>query len=329
MSLRNSQYDALMRYYQKLQLRSKHDQDERIREAYKKIPRLAQIDRDIASVSLRKARLLLGESADGDFDLANQIQLLSEERKRLLAANGYPEDYLKMQYTCPICQDTGYVGNEKCICFRKAISEHLYTQSNIRELLEKASFDSFSLNYYSEDMINESTGLSARETAQSALNCAKDFVKNFDHSFENLFLYGDTGVGKTFLSYCIAKELLDTTHSVIYYSSFDLFDAFARNTFSNSEESQGENDYILDCDLLIIDDLGTELTNSFVASQFFLCINERILRKKSTIISTNLTLGNFMDTYSERVFSRVSSNYTMIKLIGSDIRIQKKLLGGF
>ena len=328
MSLRNSQYDALMRYYQKLQLRNKHDQDERIQEAYREIPRLAQIDRDIAAVSLKKARLLLGESEEQDFDLANQIQLLSNERRHLLLSHGYPEDYLKMQYTCPICQDTGYVGNEKCICFRKAISDQLYTQSNIRELLEKASFDSFSLDFYPEDMINESTGLSARQMAESARNRAKDFVRNFDHSFENLFFYGDTGVGKTFLSYCIAKELLDTTHSVIYYSAFDLFDAFARKTFSNSEESQGENDYILDCDLLIIDDLGTELTNSFVASQFFLCINERILRKKSTIISTNLTLGSFMETYSERVFSRVSSNYTMIKLIGRDIRIQKKLLGG-
>ena len=328
MSLRNSQYDALMRYYQKLQLRNKHDQDERIQKAYREIPRLAQIDRDIAAVSLKKARLLLGESEEQDFDLANQIQLLSKERRHLLLSHGYPEDYLKMQYTCPICQDTGYVGNEKCICFRKAISDQLYTQSNIRELLEKASFDSFSLDFYPEDMINESTGLSARRMAESARNRAKDFVRNFDHSFENLFFYGDTGVGKTFLSYCIAKELLDTTHSVIYYSAFDLFDAFARKTFSNSEESQGENDYILDCDLLIIDDLGTELTNSFVASQFFLCINERILRKKSTIISTNLTLGSFMETYSERVFSRVSRNYTMIKLIGRDIRIQKKLLGG-
>ena len=233
-----------------------------------------------------------------------------------------------MHYTCPICQDTGYVDNQKCICFKRAISEHLYTQSNIRELLKTASFDAFSLDYYPEDMINKSSGQTARQFAETALERAKDFVQNFDHSFENLFIYGDTGVGKTFLTYCIAKELLDSMHSVIYYSAFDLFDAFARNTFSNSETTEGENDYILNCDLLIIDDLGTELTNSFVASQFFLCINERILRKKSTVISTNLTLGNFMDTYSERVFSRVSSNYTMITLIGKDIRIQKKILGG-
>ena len=328
MALRNSQYDALMRYYQQLQFRNKHELDERTEIAYSKIPRLAEIDREIASSSLRKARLLLGESSGQDFNLQQHIQKLSEERTRLLCAHGFGPDYLKPQYTCPICKDTGYVDNQKCVCFRKAISEHLYTQSNIRELLEKTSFDAFSLNYYADDIINQATGLSAKQTAAQALQKAKEFVKNFDHSFDNLFIYGDTGVGKTFLSYCIAKELLDTTHSVIYYSAFDLFDAFAKKTFANTDESQDRNDYILDCDLLIIDDLGTELTNNFVASQFFLCINERILRKKSTIISTNLTLGNFMERYSERVFSRVSSSYTIIKLIGNDIRIQKKLLGG-
>lgn len=328
MALRNSQYDALMRYYQKLQLRNKHDQDERITKAYSLIPRLAEIDREIASLSMKKARLLLGETSGQDFDLGEQIRLLSEERSNLLISRGFPGDYLKMHYTCPICQDTGYVDNKKCICFRKAISEQLYTQSNIRELLQHTNFDGFSLDYYSDEIKNEATGLTARETAEKALRQTKEFVQNFDNSFENLFFYGDTGVGKTFLSCCAARTLLDTTHSVIYYSAFDLFNAFAENTFSNSEESQGKNDYILDCDLLIIDDLGTELTNRFVASQFFLCINERILRKKSTIISTNLTLGNFMERYSERVFSRVSSNFTMIKLIGNDIRIQKKLLGG-
>lgn len=317
-----------MRYYQKLQFRNKHELDERTEIAYSKIPRLAEIDKEIASVSMRKARLLLGESSGSDFNLQEQIHKLSEERTQLLVSYGFGADYLKPRYTCPHCKDTGYVDNQKCICFRKAISEHLYTQSNIRELLEKTSFESFSLKYYTDDVINPKTGLTARQNAANALARAKSFARDFDHSFDNLFFYGDTGVGKTLLSCCIARELLDTTHSVIYYSAFDLFEAFARKTFSNTEEAQDQNDYILDCDLLIIDDLGTELINNFVASQFFLCINERLLRKKSTIISTNLTLANFMDRYSERVFSRVSSSYTMIKLIGNDIRIQKKLAGG-
>ena len=153
MALQNSQYDALMRYYQRLQFRNKHEQDAHIAEAQAKIPRLAEIDREIASISVKKARILLGDKDNEDFDLNTQIQALSRERADLLKTHGYPEDYLKMHYTCPICQDTGYVDNQKCICFKRAISEHLYTQSNIRELLKTASFDAFSLDYYPEDMV--------------------------------------------------------------------------------------------------------------------------------------------------------------------------------
>ena len=137
MALQNSQYDALMRYYQRLQFRNKHEQDARIAEAQARIPRLALIDQEIAAISMKKARILLGDKDATDFDLNEQIQALSRERTDLLKANGYPEDYLKMHYTCPLCQDTGYVDNRKCICFRRAISEHLYTQSNIRELLKQ------------------------------------------------------------------------------------------------------------------------------------------------------------------------------------------------
>ena len=159
------------------------------------------------------------------------------------------------------------------------------------------------------------------------LDECRKFVENFDTSFENLFLYGDTGLGKTFLSHCIARELLDTTHSVIYFSAFRLFELFADATFGRNSDQMSEEleQHIFDCDFLIIDDLGTEMTNTFVSSQLFLVLNERILRQKSTLISTNLALGTFADTYSERVFSRISSSYTMLKLIGDDIRIQKKL----
>ena len=125
MALRNSQYDALMRYYQKLQLRNKHDQDERIREAYEKIPRLAQIDREIASASLQKARVLLGEPEGPDFNLNQRIRQLSQERTRLLISHGYPADYLRMQYACPICQATGYVDNKICISYSKIYTENI------------------------------------------------------------------------------------------------------------------------------------------------------------------------------------------------------------
>ena len=317
-----------MRDYNRRQLHNKHLLDERIENAYRRIPRLAEIDQEISSLSLKKARALLGVEPSESFDLVSAIQDLSDERRHLLAAFGYPEDYLTLHYDCPLCRDTGYVDNQKCVCFKKAIIDLLYTQSNIKEILQKENFDTFSFDYYPEDMVSETTGLSALETAHLAVDTAKDFIRHFDKRFDNLFLYGDTGVGKTFLSHCIARDLIDASFSVIYFSAYDLFDLMAQNAFSRTDDSAELNEHIYDCDLLIIDDLGTELTNSFVASQLFLCINERLIREKSTLISTNLSLERFLEMYSERVFSRISSNYTMMKLIGNDIRIQKKLKGG-
>ncbi len=161
-----------------------------------------------------------------------------------------------------------------------------------KEILEKENFDHFSFDFYSDTITNDSTGLTERETARRAYKMAKEFVADFDNSFQNLFFYGDTGVGKTFLSHCIAHDLLDSAHCVLYFSSFELFDFLAGSAFSRGSDAP-DDEPIFDCDLLIIDDLGTELTNSFVSSQLFLCINERIMRKKSTIISTNLKLEDF------------------------------------
>ena len=328
MPLQNYQYDTIMREYSKTQSQNRRILEERTQEIYEKIPRIREIDEEVATLSARKARALLSGESSSLEDLKAAISLLSQERNALLVCNSYPEDYLELPYKCPICQDTGYVGSQKCTCFKKAEIELLYTQSNLKEILKKENFDHFSFDYYSDTMKNEATGLTERETAKRAYDIARGFVRNFDDSFENLFLYGDTGVGKTFLSHCIANALLESSHCVLYFSAFDLFDSMAQTAFSRKSETDPGENFILDCDLLIIDDLGTELTNSFVSSQLFLCINERIARRKSTVISTNLTLEDFSATYSERTFSRIASNYQMLKLIGKDIRIQKIFLGG-
>lgn len=327
MPLQNFQYDTIMREYNRRQAKNRRTLEEHQREAYTRLPRLREIDDEVATLSAAKARSLINRQDSGMEDLKASISLLSQERTALLVSNGYSADYLEQPYDCPLCQDTGYVGSQKCSCFKKAEIELLYTQSNLREILQKENFDHFSFDFYSDTITNESTGLSALETARRAHETAKDFVKNFDNSFDNLFLYGDTGVGKTFLSHCIAHDLLESAHCVLYFSAFDFFDMLAGNTFSKKDSPTGE-DFIYDCDLLIIDDLGTELTNSFVSSQLFLCINERIMRRKSTIISTNLKLEDFSATYSERTFSRIASSYRMVKLFGKDIRIQKIFLGG-
>lgn len=328
MALQNFQYDIIMREYSRRQAQVRRELEQRRQDAFRKVPRLAEIDREVASLSAQRARSLLQNGTGSVTDLKKEVAVLADERLALLRGNGFPDDYLEPRYICPHCQDTGYVGSRKCSCFKKAEIELLYTQSNIREILEKENFEHFSFDWYSDTIKNEATGLSARETARRAYDAAWNFVRDFDARFQNLFLYGSTGVGKTFLSHCIAHELLKTAHCVLYFSAYDLFDRLAHTAFSRKSETDADEDFIYDCDLLIIDDLGTELTNSFVSSELFFCINERLTRRKSTVISTNLQLEDFSATYSERTFSRIASNFQMLKLIGKDIRIQKIFLGG-
>lgn len=327
MPLQNYQYESIIREYNRKQARNRHIQEEHQAAAYARLPRLREIDQEVAALSAAKIRDILSGKTQGTDDLKKALALLAEERTSLLESAGLPADYLELPCDCPLCQDTGYVGSEKCICFKQAENELLYTQSLLTDILKEESFDHFSFDYYSDTIKNEATGLSALDTARKAYDAACSFVKNFDTRFENLFIYGNTGVGKTFLSHCIANELLNTSHSVLYFSAYDLFDHLAESTFGK-RSGQPADSNIFVCDLLIIDDLGTELNNSFVSSQLFLCINERIMRRKSTIISTNLTLEDFSSAYSERTFSRIASHYQMIKLIGKDIRIQKIFLGG-
>lgn len=328
MALKNTQYDEIMREYYRKQTEDRHEQEERIRRATEALPELASIDHEIASLSVSSARKALEGDETALSHLREDIKALSEKKTELLTSHGYPSDYLEMHYHCPDCQDTGYIGQEKCHCFRQAVIDLLYTQSNIRDILEEENFDHFSFRYYSDTAVSPTTGLSSLVTMKKLVAESMDFIRNFDTDFQNFFFYGDTGVGKTFLSHCIARELLKTAHSVIYFSAFELFDLLGRTTFQRGEteeEMKNMHAYIFDCDLLIIDDLGTELTNSFISTQLFLCINERLARRKSTIISTNLGLNVFRDTYSERVFSRITSNYKMRKFFGDDIRILKKL----
>ena len=258
------------------------------------------------------------------WSVQQQLSALKSEKAALLQHCGYPADYFEPVYTCRTCKDTGYVNGKKCHCFKQASINVVYSQSNIGEILKRENFSTFSYKYYSSEDINPVTKLSALETVQRAVKECRHFVDDFDNKPKNLLFLGDTGVGKTFLSNCIAKELLEKGYSVIYFTAFQFFDILSKGVFSRDADAIATHQNIFDCDLLIIDDLGTELANAFTSSQLFLCVNERILRQKSTIISTNLNMSDMAEIYSERVPSRITSNYTVIKLFGDDIRILKR-----
>jgi DNA replication protein DnaC len=214
---------------------------------------------------------------------------------------------------------------------KQAIADLMYSDSNIKTILAHENFSKFSFRYYSDDYLDEASGLSPLSNMQKIVAYCKSFIKHFNSNHDNLLLLGNTGVGKTFLANCIAKELLDRGYTVIYLTAFRLFDILEKYKFGkdndNSYHASNQFDYILDCDLLIIDDLGTEFYNSFTNSQLYLIINERLLRKKSTIISTNLSLSDINTNYSERIYSRIISSYRIQRIIGEDIRLHMAVNG--
>ena len=209
MALTNAQYDEIMRGYDKRQLQNKYIHDKRIEEAYRKAPRLREIDSEIASASVRQAYRLMDGDDNALAALRLAIEDYKEERAALLSTLGYPLDYFEPIYTCPDCHDTGYIDGQKCHCFKQAIINTVYSQSNIREILSRENFSTLSFDYYSDEQKNPATGLSALATAKLAVTNCHEFIDNFENKPKNIFFYGNTGVGKTFLSNCIAKELLD------------------------------------------------------------------------------------------------------------------------
>lgn len=317
MPLTNSQYDAIMRSYEEKQRATRYRLEKNTLEVYAKIPSYEELEKQTATISIEHGRRLLSGERGALDELKKNLRELSERKAFLLHENGFPEDYLTPTYTCEKCKDTGYIDNKKCNCFRAAEIELIYEQSHIKSMLKTENFDFLSYDYYVDDELEKFT---------KAVQICQNFVENFRLDYRNLFFYGTVGTGKSFLSCCVAKELMDKGNLVIYFSASQLFDTLSKSTFDrdSAEALSGISEDIYDCDLLIIDDLGTELTNAFVSSRLFSCLNNRHMRKKATIITTNLSLGELRDRYSDRIFSRITSNYTVCKLTGPDIRMKKK-----
>lgn len=322
MPLSKSQYDSIIKTYDKIRDRNRQISEERLALIYQSLPDFRSLDESVAALSVSVTAAVIDGEQGALNRLHNSLKEIALQKKQLLATAGYPADFLDPIYDCPDCQDTGFLPakqglRKKCHCFRNREIEILYDQSNIREMIATENFSTLSFDYYEgED----------RKRFERAVEICHNFVRNFKKDYQNIFLYGTVGTGKSFLSGCVANELLREGHSVIYFSSSQLFDTLARYSFDrNAKESlQHFYDDLYHCDLIIIDDLGTELTNAFVATQLFSCLNERQLRKKSTIISSNLGLESLRDLYSDRVFSRITSNYQLCKLSGPDVRMLKK-----
>lgn len=330
MSITHEHYYQIKREYDQKQFQVNYERNERIEEVTQKIPRILEIKDRIAELQIHKAKNILTNNAFELEYINSEISSLITERDNLLEANGYAVDYLEAHYFCSDCKDTGYDDeHEMCHCYKQSLIDVLYSQSNVKLLLDRNNFDQFKTEYYDDEFIDPTTKKTARQNITETMDyCRNVYIKEFDTSFRNLLLYGETGVGKTFLTNCIAKELLETSHSVLYLSAIDFSNILTEMTFNSkniSDQDRSMFAHIYDCDLLIIDDLGTEVTNSLKSSNLFNCLEKRLSNKKSTIISTNLSPMAINKTYSDRIFSRIIGNYTCFKLFGDDIRRKQAL----
>lgn len=324
LNISNSQYATITRIYEQTRDHNRHLLENRREEVYRTVPGYRELDDSVSELSVSAAKLMLNGDDKALDQLKTQLSQIAVQKTLLLTDAGFQADYLEPIYTCPDCKDTGYVTGsdgsmEKCRCFRLQEISIRYAQSNIQEMIQRENFSTLSYKFYQGKDLQH---------FKAAVDRSKDFVKNFRGDYHNLLLYGTVGTGKSFLSGCVARELLQEGFSVIYFSALELFDRLSLYTFDTKSKNELQAFYtdLYDCDLLIIDDLGAENTNSFITSQLFACLNERELRRKPIIISTNLGLEELQARYSDRIFSRITGNSFLCKLTGPDIRIYRKRL---
>ena len=329
-------YEAsvLRRATQRLEAGRKHRTEElerRRARIYAQLPRVAQIDRELRKTILQiiAASLRDGSNPVPAIQVIRDENLdLQAERATLLEQNGYPADALDERPACAKCNDTGWVGAEMCECLKQ-----LCTEEQIKELsklldLGEQSFDTFSLDYYSP-LPWKGESLTPRENMEFiyevCLNYAQKFGKFY---FHNLFLTGAPGLGKTFLSACIARTVSENGFSVVYDTAVNIFARFEEQKFTRDRaeagEARDETRRYLGCDLLILDDLGSELTTPFVQSALYTLVNTRLTADKQTVISSNLSMGQVRERYTPQIASRLEGEYRVLPFYGEDIRLQRK-----
>ena len=255
-------------------------------------------------------------------NIKEEITDLRAKKYEMLVSHGYNPDYLNLHYNCPKCKDTGFIGIDKCSCFKSKLIKLYYKDSDLEEAVKTNNFKNFNINLYSNHKLNDERYTPRKNIEDILEYITGEYLPNFKNSNTNLLFYGNSGTGKTFLSWCIAKELLDKGFLVVYKTSDDLLRALKDIKFNNDTDLEN---LLINCDLLIIDDLGSEQITDFSSTELFTLINKKILKNKKMLISTNLSLPLISKRYSERISSRIIGEFKLFKFFAEDIRIQLNL----
>ena len=316
--------NKILKEYDIMRTKAENKRDKYVAQIYEKYPRLLEIHNQINRLGFENAKKIMNEpkkSAEFNNKFKKELLELTEEKDKILKANNIPKDFEEPKYSCPVCKDTGYVGNKKCGCFKKKLIESAYHESNLTNSKYNQTFENFDLNFYSDE--KKETQMSDREIMAEILEDCKRFCKDFDLPGSNILMTGKPGLGKTFLSNCIANEILNKGKTVNYARATTLFSSYEDYRFGRKRNNEFDYDKTYNTDLLIIDDLGTENLTKTGLSFLFDLLNERLDRGKKMIINTNFNMNEMSKTYTSRITSRIYESFIILHFRGEDIRIKK------
>ncbi len=289
-------------------------------------PRAAQIEQALSATAISAAKAVLGGK-----DVREQLTKLKESNLALQAElKGYlkeadlPKDYLQAHYQCKYCDDTGFIDGKMCNCLKQLLRKEAYKRLNALTPLSLSTFDSFSLKYY-PDVAEKADGISPKKQMEGVLRYCCNYAEAFSMQSSSIIMQGGTGLGKTHLSLAIANAAIDKGYGVIYGSAQNMVTNLERERFNRDDNTDDTNQLLLSCDLLILDDLGTEFATSFVNAAIYNIVNTRLMAQKPTIISTNLSMYELEQRYTERFVSRVIGSYVRLQFCGKDVRQQKRM----
>ena len=315
--------EKIMNIYEKIREQEAHNFASRKEEIKNVAPEIMELDSTIQKLSLALPMAILKGASEKDIsNIRDDIEELRKQKYESLISRGYPTNYLNLQYQCNKCQDTGFIKNNRCSCFKTKLVDLYYKTSMLERNLSECNFNNFNLKLFSTER-NGNYKNSQHKNMENIYEYIRgSYLPNFNNEDSNLLFFGESGNGKTFLSWCIAKELLDRGFLVIYKTSADLIRDLKDISFNNNSFLE---DLIINCDLLIIDDLGAEQVTDFSTNELFNLINKKLLNNKKMIISTNLNLPDIEKTYTTRIYSRVVGNFKLFKFYGDDVRIKLNL----
>ena len=292
----------------------------RAEEIRAKLPEVDAIQRQLSGIGLELSRLffLKQEAPKRLEELKAESKALVAQRAAILTANGYSENAMKPEYICPACEDKGFIGGRMCACHKQLLKDLMRQEVGKFAPLERCNFENFDLNYYDDTPLENS--IVPRKRAEAIYNRAWNYAKSFQRGSENLLFLGATGVGKTHLSLAIANVVINRGFSVCYGTSQNICDDLRNEMFGRDENIAYTKNQVLDADLLVLDDLRTEIDNQYNIATLYNVINSRILSGKPTIISTNYDFDELFEKYDQRITSRISGEYKTITLFGTDNR---------